>query len=351
MRTALLHSIGSLIILLALLGCDKPTPPPADDESTPASQPAASQPAEPASAPAASTAPPERTPAELIDEGWQLSNQGEHAQAEAVFRKAIEAGPEESSAEAYNGLGWALLNQNQSEPAAEAFQQCVEIEPTHPGALNGLGWIAYDAGQHDQAIAYWQRAIAPDPARATASLAGLGMAYMHKKEYEQAATIYQTWLKAEPDNADAKEGLDRAKQALGEPAESQPASAPAAVVVTEVQTGQDVQAVVGQEIRIELKGNATTGFAWALASLSGDAIEPTEYTTLPDETRQAKGTYTPDPAEDGQVGTAGVYAIVFHAVEPGRSSVKMVYHRPWEKDQSPAQTFELTVVVTQPQPE
>lgn len=341
MRIVVTHSICSLVILSALVGCDKPTPPPSKaDKPAETTQPAS----RPSAAPATSqptTQPAEASPTELIDEGWQLSNQGDHAEAEAVFRKATKAEKDAVRAQAYNGLGWALLNQQKPDPAVEAFEQCVEIEPTHPGALNGLGWIAYDAGQHDRAIAYWDKAITPDPARATASLAGLAMAYMHKKEYDKAADYYETWLEAEPENPDAKAGLARARKAAG----LQPASAPAVLVITEEDADKTLTARLGQEVRIDLEGNATTGYAWVLVSLSGDAIEPTAHSENPDGTRQAKVTYTPAPNEGEKVGSGGTYSIVFRVVEPGQATVKMAYRRPWETDAKPARTFTAVISV------
>jgi len=43
-------------------------------------------------------------------------------------------------------------------------------------------------------------------------LNGLATTYMEKKDYAKAAEYYEMWLKAEPNNADAKAGLEKAKK-------------------------------------------------------------------------------------------------------------------------------------------
>ena len=49
---------------------------------------------------------------------------------------------------------------------------------------------------------------------ATASLSGLTKVYMDRKEYGKAEKYYEMWLKAEPNNSQAKEGLEKAKGLL-----------------------------------------------------------------------------------------------------------------------------------------
>jgi beta-lactamase regulating signal transducer with metallopeptidase domain/tetratricopeptide (TPR) repeat protein len=144
----------------------------------------------------------------LAAQGWALWQQRKLAEAEQVFEKAVLKDP--ANANAWNGLGWAQQNQGKALNAKASFEKCLEIQPEHAAALNGLGWIAKTQGKTDEAIAYWEKAIEAVPA-ATAALNGLATTYMELKDYDKAVKYYKMWLKVEPDNADAKAGLQKAK--------------------------------------------------------------------------------------------------------------------------------------------
>lgn len=59
-------------------------------------------------------------------------------------------------------------------------------------------------------IGHWKKAVAAAPAT-TAALNGLATTYMELKQYDKAVRYYQMWLKVEPDSAEAKQGLAKAK--------------------------------------------------------------------------------------------------------------------------------------------
>jgi len=154
--------------------------------------------------------PPDKIAAEdLAGQAWNLWRQQKFDQAETLFAQAVERDP--AHAHAWNGLGWARFNQGKSATAATSFQKCLAIEPAHAAALNGLGWIAKQEQRTDEAIDYWQRAIKALPS-ATAALNGLATTYMETQQYDKAIEIYEKWLRVEPDNAQVKADLARAKQ-------------------------------------------------------------------------------------------------------------------------------------------
>jgi hypothetical protein len=64
----------------------------------------------------------------------------------------------------------------------------------------------------DKVEEMFKKALQTDPANARA-LRGLAVTYMQRKEYDEAIKCYEMWLKAEPDNPDAKAGLEKAKAA------------------------------------------------------------------------------------------------------------------------------------------
>ncbi len=148
----------------------------------------------------------------LSANGWQLWGQRKLAEAQKVFERAVDKDP--GNANAWNGLGWSQFNQGKNLNAKESFEKCLEIEPKHAAALNGLGWIAKAQNKVDEAIGHWEKAVKAAPT-ATASLNGLATTYMERKDYDKAVKYYRMWLDAEPKNADAKAGLEKAKTAKG----------------------------------------------------------------------------------------------------------------------------------------
>jgi inhibitor of cysteine peptidase len=104
--------------------------------------------------------------------------------------------------------------------------------------------------------------------------------------------------------------------------------------ITKANDGNSVAVPLGREARIRLEGNPTTGYSWFLAGIDGNSVE-------------AKGqvTYAPKPHAPGIVGSGGVFELLLRAAKAGKSTVRMEYKRPWEKDTPPIETFKVTVDV------
>jgi tetratricopeptide (TPR) repeat protein len=149
-----------------------------------------------------------RASEDLAADGWRLWRESKLAEAEEAFKRAVDKDP--TSANAWNGLGWSQFNQGKALNAKVSFEKCLEIEPKHPAALNGLGWIAKGQDKTGEAIGHWEKAVEAAPT-ATAALNGLATTYMELKQWEKAAKYYEMWLKVEPNNGDAKAGLEKAK--------------------------------------------------------------------------------------------------------------------------------------------
>ena len=96
--------------------------------------------------------------------------------------------------------------------------------------------------------------------------------------------------------------------------------------------GREMQLKKGQTLVVTLEGNPTTGYSWELAG-------PLDEQVL----RQAG---EPEfESESDLVGAGGVQILRFEAVNAGKFTLKLVYHRPWEKDVEPLETYSLQVVV------
>jgi len=95
--------------------------------------------------------------------------------------------------------------------------------------------------------------------------------------------------------------------------------------------GSQVELNVGKTLAISLEGNPTTGYTWEAAEVDGQVL------------RQAgEPEFKP---ESEAVGAGGVQTLRFETVNSGSTPLKLVYHRPWETDVEPAETFSVQVTV------
>lgn len=96
--------------------------------------------------------------------------------------------------------------------------------------------------------------------------------------------------------------------------------------------GREMQLKKGQTLIVTLEGNPTTGYSWEVA-------EPLDEQVL----RQAG---EPEfKAESEALGAGGVQILRFETVNAGKITLKLVYHRPWEKDVEPLETYSIQAVV------
>jgi inhibitor of cysteine peptidase len=103
------------------------------------------------------------------------------------------------------------------------------------------------------------------------------------------------------------------------------------ITITEQQAGKTVELKNGDDFVVTLEGNPTTGYTWEMA--------PTENAIV-----QVVG--EPGFQQDNNLlGSPGKITLHFKAIQAGEQTLTLIYHRPWEKDTPPLQTFELTVVV------
>lgn len=214
----------------------------------------------------------------LLGRGEILAEEGEGSEAAEAFKKLIaNAGGAEFSAvdpqleAAYYGLGSVLLEQGEASKAMHAARQAVEVEPTDADAWYLLGAAALEAGSPGRAVEALRQAVmfvptgwcepyerlseaygaldrgphaeyasamvdlcegrpadaagrleplTSGPVRVDAML-GLGMAAELESDPAAARRWYRRVIAAEPDNFNARSGLNR----LGSAPASQPGHA------------------------------------------------------------------------------------------------------------------------------
>lgn len=95
--------------------------------------------------------------------------------------------------------------------------------------------------------------------------------------------------------------------------------------------GRTVNLTIDEQFKIELEGNASTGYIWQV---------------MPFDTTVIQQVGEPEfKSKDGRIGAGGKITFTFRAIADGHTDLSLVYHRRWEKDQPPAKKFEMKLVV------
>jgi tetratricopeptide (TPR) repeat protein len=155
------------------------------------------------------SSPAPATPAtEAVARGWQLMNTGKSAEARQIFEAEVRKNPEDANA--HNGLGWCLLNSGQPQEAKPQFQKAIELDPNAAGAMNGLARIYKLEGNTAEAIKLWQQMIEKFPGP-HAGTYGLADTYLERGEYAKALPLLEQLAEANPNDAQIKAKLERAR--------------------------------------------------------------------------------------------------------------------------------------------
>lgn len=101
--------------------------------------------------------------------------------------------------------------------------------------------------------------------------------------------------------------------------------------LTEADAGRLIELRVGDKLEITLPGNPTTGFQWEVSAVDSAILQPI-------------GEPQFEPSSDA-VGSGGKVTLSFEAVGVGQTDLKLIYHRPFEENVAPIQTFEVKVTV------
>lgn len=106
--------------------------------------------------------------------------------------------------------------------------------------------------------------------------------------------------------------------------------------INESSNGHEIMLPVGQMLEICLRENPTTGFRWSLESKGEPACVFAKdfFESVADLSARAD---TP--------GRGGNHHWQFQTAQVGLGIIELSYHRPWEKEKAPVQTFTVLVRV------
>ena len=98
--------------------------------------------------------------------------------------------------------------------------------------------------------------------------------------------------------------------------------------------GKTVAFKVGDRFDVSLAENATTGYSWEIVDGLDGVVK-----------QLGEPEFRSDASDKHKVGVGGTVTYHFKAACAGTATLKLVYHRRWEKDKPPARTFQLAVTV------
>jgi tetratricopeptide (TPR) repeat protein/mono/diheme cytochrome c family protein len=147
--------------------------------------------------------------------GNALLAAGKVDEAIVELRESLRLRPEDSGA--FNSLGSALATQGKVGEGIAAFTESIRINPDNADAHVNLAYTLASQSRIDEAIAHYERAIqlkpesGPDGAE---TFNDLGVLYGRKGKLREAAEMFERALRANPNYADARENLNRARAAM-----------------------------------------------------------------------------------------------------------------------------------------
>ena len=104
------------------------------------------------------------------------------------------------------------------------------------------------------------------------------------------------------------------------------------IKLSQVDNGRTLKMKPDDTLEIVLDGNPTTGYQWKALPWDIEVIEQIR-----------KPVYK---SESEAIGSGGVVTFYFKALSTGRTSLKFVYFRAFEKDVPPIKSFNVTIIIS-----
>jgi tetratricopeptide (TPR) repeat protein len=153
--------------------------------------------------------------------GTVLAEKGDHSEAIALFDQAIEINPAHAKALFRKGRSQEALGNNAE--AADEYMKSIranarmKMDEEDPGgaAYHALGDLYVGYGFYDKALAVYENGVLNNEG-VTRLAAGLGLAQLKLKRYQEAATTLETVLEVDPRHVSGTFNLAVARNELGQ---------------------------------------------------------------------------------------------------------------------------------------
>jgi inhibitor of cysteine peptidase len=96
-------------------------------------------------------------------------------------------------------------------------------------------------------------------------------------------------------------------------------------------TGQEFEISLDTEIVLSLKSNPSTGYNWFISQIDTSILK-----------QVGEAEYK---SESKKMGAPGVQIFHFQSISIGKTSLMLIYHRPWEKEIAPLDTFQVRLTI------
>ncbi len=128
------------------------------------------------------------------------------------------------------------------------------------------------------------------------------------------------------DNGTVISTLTQETTAIEEPQAREPVMS-----LTEEQNGGQVALVVNDQFSVILDGNPTTGYIWEIQTMDSSVL-----------VLQGKPEFTTNSRLRGGPGS---FRFTFKALQSGITDLRLIYHRPFEKNKAPERVYEISVEI------
>jgi inhibitor of cysteine peptidase len=98
--------------------------------------------------------------------------------------------------------------------------------------------------------------------------------------------------------------------------------------------GRQIELTKGQTFNVTLETNPSTGYSWEIVELNNSIIQ-----------KIGDAVSEPNITEKNMVGVPVMHTFQFEVINTGQTTLKIVYHRIWEKDVAPVNTFSVELFV------
>jgi len=111
-----------------------------------------------------------------------------------------------------------------------------------------------------------------------------------------------------------------------------PEPLPREIALSQWDNGRQLEVYVGQVLVLTLSASPSTGYTWEVTDIDEKVLR-----------QVGKAEFVPDK---NMPGSPGKMILRFEVVGDGSSSLNLLYHRPWEKDVTPASSFAIQVTAS-----
>jgi inhibitor of cysteine peptidase len=98
--------------------------------------------------------------------------------------------------------------------------------------------------------------------------------------------------------------------------------------------GRQIELTKGQTFNVTLETNPSTGYSWEVVELNNSILH-----------KIGEAESEPYSTTENMVGIPIMHTFQFEVINTGQTTLKIVYHRIWEKDVAPEKTFSINLTV------